>query len=381
MSLAVSIADSRYHRQQLISWWDQDLLASANVLVVGAGALGNEILKNMALLGVGNLHVLDLDVIEGSNLARCVLFRSEDEGAYKAEVAAAAVMSMNPDVTAVGSVEDVKRLGLGFISAFDLVVAGLDNREARLWINQACRKLGISWVDGAIEGVRGVARVFTPDGPCYECTLSEADRELLTRRRSCSLLSREELLTGKTPTTATTSSVIAGIECQEAVKLLTGNRDLLALQNRGFMFVGETMETFIVEYAEDPDCLAHDFYQDLSSRPYDPMLTPADLLTESTDLGQDVVCELENDVVRSWRCPTCGAAGDDVFVRTVDLPDGWGRCPACDGERQLAAFRVIQAVDREGDVPFAAMGLPASDIVTLRGVGGRRHVMLGGPSG
>ena len=165
MTLAVSIADSRYHRQQLISWWDQDLLASANVLVVGAGALGNEILKNMALLGVGNFHVLDLDVIEGSNLARCVLFRSEDEGAYKAEVAAAAVMSMNPDVTAVGSVEDVKRLGLGFISAFDLVVAGLDNREARLWINQACRKLGISWVDArskAFVGWQGCSRQMVP---------------------------------------------------------------------------------------------------------------------------------------------------------------------------------------------------------------------------
>jgi molybdopterin/thiamine biosynthesis adenylyltransferase len=70
----------RYHRQSLIAWWDQDRLREARVVVVGAGALGNELVKNLALLGVGTILVVDLDRVENSNLSRCVFFRSEDEG-------------------------------------------------------------------------------------------------------------------------------------------------------------------------------------------------------------------------------------------------------------------------------------------------------------
>jgi ThiF family len=61
--------DDRYSRLRLISWWRQERLAAAKVLVVGAGALGNEVLKNLALLGVGTIHLIDLDEIEPSNLA------------------------------------------------------------------------------------------------------------------------------------------------------------------------------------------------------------------------------------------------------------------------------------------------------------------------
>src|ERR1700709_234642 len=80
--------DGRFSRFGLIGWWDQERLARAKVLVIGAGALGNEILKNLALLGVGNVFVADLDRIENSNLSRSVLFREEDCGQGKAEVAA-----------------------------------------------------------------------------------------------------------------------------------------------------------------------------------------------------------------------------------------------------------------------------------------------------
>jgi len=63
-------------------------------------------------------------------------------------------------------------------------MGGLDNREARLSINRACLKVGRPWIDGAIEQIQGTARVFTPDGPCYECTMSDTDWRLLQMRRS-----------------------------------------------------------------------------------------------------------------------------------------------------------------------------------------------------
>src|ERR1051326_5716016 len=87
----------RYGRLRLISWWRQEKLAAAKILVVGAGALGNEVLKNLALLGVGHIYIIDYDTIESTNLTRSVLYRECDAGKSKAERAAAAVQSINPD--------------------------------------------------------------------------------------------------------------------------------------------------------------------------------------------------------------------------------------------------------------------------------------------
>src|ERR1700722_12037276 len=90
--------EDRFHRFQLIGWWNQDRLASAKVLVIGAGALGNEIVKNLALLGVGHVFIADMDRIENSNLSRAVLFRGSDNGSFKAETAARAARDIYPDM-------------------------------------------------------------------------------------------------------------------------------------------------------------------------------------------------------------------------------------------------------------------------------------------
>ncbi len=81
----------RYHTFSYISWWQQETVRNATVLVVGAGAIGNEVLKNLALMGIGNLLIADFDTIEDSNLSRSVLFRGSDHGKRKVDAAAAAV--------------------------------------------------------------------------------------------------------------------------------------------------------------------------------------------------------------------------------------------------------------------------------------------------
>src|SRR5690606_17272143 len=157
------------------------------------GALGNEIIKNLALLGVGNVAIADMDRIENSNLSRSVLYRAEHAGQPKATVAAQAAGQIYPDIRATAiNANVVYDLGLGVYRWADVVLGGLDNREARLAINRACYKVNRPWIDGAIEVIQGQARVFVPPGPCYECTMSETDWKLLQMRRSCNLLSKSE---------------------------------------------------------------------------------------------------------------------------------------------------------------------------------------------
>jgi molybdopterin/thiamine biosynthesis adenylyltransferase len=171
----------------------------------------------------------------------------------------------------------VHGLGLGLFGWADIVLAGLDNREARLWINRACWKMNKPWIDGAIEGINGVARMFLPGTPpCYECTLGETDWAILNKRMSCNLLALESDQEGKVATTPTISSIIAGLQVQEAVKWLHG---LPVLAGKGFIFEGLNHTSYRVEYSENPDCMSHyPFSEIISVEASSHEITPAKLL-------------------------------------------------------------------------------------------------------
>jgi len=118
---------------KLIDWFDAARVKSARVLVIGAGAIGNEVLKNLALLGVGNVYIFDRDTIDMSNLSRSILYRAADSGQPKASTAARAVREINPTVNAFWLNGDVTLdLGLGALRRMDVVIGCLDNRQARL---------------------------------------------------------------------------------------------------------------------------------------------------------------------------------------------------------------------------------------------------------
>ena len=166
--------EDQYSRLRLIPWWNQDRLKTATIMVVGAGAIGNELIKNLTLLGIGRILVFDMDDIENTNLTRSILYRRCDVGRYKAEVAVERAMEINPDVKAKAFVSNIiDDVGLGVFRRMDVVLGGLDNREARLHINQSCYHVNRPWIDGAIEALNGFARVFVPGhGACYECTMT-----------------------------------------------------------------------------------------------------------------------------------------------------------------------------------------------------------------
>src|SRR5256885_10080669 len=298
-------AENRCERFKLRGGGAQPRLSRARVVVVGAGALGNEIVKNLALLGVGNLFIADMDRIENSNLSRAVLYRESDNGAFKASAAARAAQEIYPAIKVHafnGSVVD--DLGLGVFRWADVVIGGLDNREARLSINRNCWKVNRPWIDGAIEAIDGQARVFVPDGPCYECTMSPTDWKLLQMRRSCNLLSRPEMEQGKTPTTPTVSSIIAGVQCQEAVKLLHG---METIAGGAWVFSGITADSYVTKFQRKDDCLSHDTLDDVIELDEGvDSITPRALLAKARAmLGENTELELTRELIEKLVCPTC----------------------------------------------------------------------------
>lgn len=377
--------NGRYHRQSLISWWEQDRLAAARVLVVGAGALGNELVKNLALAGVGTVVVADMDTIENSNLSRCVFFRASDEGRLKAEVVCEAASSLNPDVAFHPVVGDIRHaVGLASFAGFDLVLGGLDNREARLHTNQACWKAGIPWIDGAIEGLMGVVRVFTPpDSACYECTMSERDHELLAARRTCALLTREEMLDGKVPTTGTSASVIAGMQVQEAIKLLHQDRLPESMAGKGFIVNGMTHDSYVVAYPRQDSCLSHDTYALAQVETVARDESFGALLERgAAALGIDpseVAIDLEHDVIVGFTCPEHGLSDDEPVLLTK-ATTGSALCPECGAERALDVRHSVSVFDPELlRLTAADLGLPPADVVTARTLSARVHFALDDP--
>jgi molybdopterin/thiamine biosynthesis adenylyltransferase len=369
-------ADSRYHRQELITWWDQEKLLSSKVLVVGAGAIGNEVAKNLALVGIGQVEVCDMDTIEHSNLARCVFFSEEHEGQNKADVLAQQIGQLNPDITAIGHSLAVQRLGIGYLRSFDIVIGALDNREARAWVNQACRKLGMYWIDGAIEGLRGLVRVFGPEGPCYACTLTEADYKQMSHRRSCALLAPEEMLSGKTPTNATTAAIVGGVQVQEAIKFLTGNGELLSVVGKVWSYTGDTMDVFVSRYQEDEFCLAHDTYEEVVEVGAVSSLREAIDQVTGELRGQAIAVDFEEDLIAIEACTNCGSGQAATKLRS-SFQLGEGRCAAC-GTELIGNIMTSVTIDSPLlDLPLKEFSFPASDIVTVRSETSRMSIVLG----
>jgi molybdopterin-synthase adenylyltransferase len=356
----------RYSRLRLISWWRQERLQSAVVLVVGAGALGNEVLKNLALVGLGTIYVIDLDVVEPSNLSRSVLFRSEDGGRPKAEVAALRGGELNPEIRIVPMHGDViTDLGLGAFADVELVIGCLDNREARLWVNRQCWKAGTPWIDAGIQEIQGVVKVFVPpDSACYECAMTERDYQLLNLRYSCPLLRREDIAAGKVPTAPTIASMMAALQVQEALKILHG---LPVAAGSAMVYNGVGNQFYSTRLPRREDCLSHETYPEPVELPLSSRSTVAELFEAARPhVEGPLELALERELVVSLECPRCGWR-QAVMRPRIKVRAAEAVCPEC---REAARPEFASAVEESStmvDQPLRRVGIPPYDIVRVDG--------------
>ncbi len=346
-----------------ISWWEREKVENAHVMIVGAGALGNEVIKNMVLMGVGFLYIIDFDTIEMANLSRSVLFRESDTGRKKAEVAAARAKEINPNVHVQYLHGDVTtEVGLGVFRRMDVVIGCLDNREARLAVNRFCYWMNKPWVDGAIQEFFGLARVFVPgEGACFECTLTEQARRDLSIRYSCPLLARENVLLGKVPTTPTIASIIGSIQAQETLKLI---HEKPVEAGKVIHFNGMTNEMHKTNYTPMEECESHWTYGKVVELPLRADTTTLDDMLKIIrhDLGSQAVLELDQEIILSLYCRNCQTK-EDILQPISQVGFNRAHCPTCGMLRETEMTHLIT-----GDEPYlnrtlASLGIPKLHIL------------------
>jgi len=346
-----------------ISWWERKNVEAAQVLVVGAGALGNEVIKNLALMGVGSIYIIDFDAIEAANLSRSPLFRESDSGRRKAEVAAARAKELNPGVRVQYLHGDVTTdLGLGVIRRMDVIIGCLDNREARLALNRFAYWVDKPWVDGAIQELLGLVRVFIPgQGACFECTLTEQARRDLAVRYSCPLLARQNVLLGKVPTTPTIASIIGAMQSQETLKLI---HSLPVEPGKVTHFNGMVNEMHTTAYRSRADCESHWNYGEIIELPARAESTSMleILRIARADLGPEAVIELDQELILALECPSCKTV-KQILQPISQVSFEAAHCPACGTLRETHMSHVITGEEDFLHRTLANLGVPPLHIL------------------
>lgn len=160
----------RYERQLRMEGWKQDKLSESTVMVIGVGAIGCEVAKNLALMGIGRLIMVDNDVVEISNLSRQMLFTDEDIGRPKAVVAKEKLVKMNPLIRVDQYYSDVRELDEDLFMEANVICSCLDNWPVRRWVNSMCVELDKPLVDVATEGLNANLQTVIPGKTaCLEC--------------------------------------------------------------------------------------------------------------------------------------------------------------------------------------------------------------------
>jgi molybdopterin/thiamine biosynthesis adenylyltransferase/rhodanese-related sulfurtransferase len=222
----------------------QQRLKAARVLLVGAGGLGSPVALYLAAAGVGEIGIVDADLVELSNLQREVLHGTRDVGRAKVASAEARLRDLNPHVRVTTyHTRLTSANALGILRGHDVVVDGSDNFPTRYLVNDACVLLGIPNVHGSVIRFDGQASVFaTADGPCYRCLFREPPAPGLVP--SCA----EGGVFGVLP------GLVGTIQATETIKLLTGTGDTLA--GRLLVIDALRMRFRTIEVVRDPACPA-----------------------------------------------------------------------------------------------------------------------------
>ncbi|MBI3420246.1 MAG: HesA/MoeB/ThiF family protein [Proteobacteria bacterium] len=236
----------RYSRQIILpelGTEGQAALQKARVLCIGAGGLGCAALPYLAAAGVGTLGICDDDQVELSNLQRQVLFKTAEAGKPKAELAAAALRGLNPEIgVKVHATRLSPENALALFAEYDIILDGSDNFAAKFLINDAAAKLDKPWVYGAVLGFEGQVSVFhSKHGPCYRCLYGEAPKNPVANCAEAGVL-------------GAFVGVVGALQAVEVLKLAAKRPQLTPLLGKLLMLDARDWQIHEMALASSPSC-------------------------------------------------------------------------------------------------------------------------------
>ncbi len=356
------------------------------IVLIGLGNIGSHLAGLAARLpNVGRMILVDFDEYEPKNLA-CQEISSGDVGRSKVRVQARRLRRINPALDVAPLRARVENIPLGRLRG-DVILAGLDSRAARQYVNQAAWRLGIPWIDTAVDAANLLARVnvYIPsqDAACLECAWGNADYAALEQQYPCSPVAAGSAATNAP---AALGAVAAGLSAIECGKLLAGERENLLAGRQ--VLVGLRHHThYVTSFRRNLRCrFDHQTWN--IERLLQPIesLTLHGLVESSCATATDAGCRVGMEghrFVNKLVCPTCGQAKLMQPRLARRLPSRQRRCPQCAASLEAGGFDrfewlpVPMGNGRRPDILLASLGFRPSDVVTLRGPRGERHIELG----
>jgi molybdopterin/thiamine biosynthesis adenylyltransferase len=353
----------RYQRHSLIDWFSQDEVKQSSFAVIGCGATGNEVAKNLALLGVGKIDLFDFDTIEIHNLTRSVLFRESDVGYNKAEVASKRIKELDPNIDVnffVGDFWDT--LSLEKIQDYDCVLCCVDNFEARIKLNQLCLITSTNFINTGIDSKFSQVEVFPFSSgkhiACYECNLPDSAYERVQKRYSCGWLKKISYIEKKIPTTIITSSITGALAAGNALKLLNETSQLSGTRILTDSFTGRSTVSIVGKSDSCPSCAS--------------MMDNVSLLKGSATIEKGIEFPIKHGcniitsepILVSYRCTECTPNQEDstvIFKKASDFDSSITTCQKCNNESIDVTIRDSFSTDELVE-NFSGMNLPVKFI-------------------
>ena len=249
--------EDKYERTKRIPFLDIDKIQNARILMVGCGAIGNEVAKNLVLAGFRNLSIIDMDYIVRSNLNRCLFFTDldADKKRLKAEVIAEKIKQMDSEVKVEHYSKKIEDMPEDFIPSHNVVLGCLDNVGARLHLNAHSYYNKIPYIDAATLGLVGkVQVVIPPETSCLECGMNKTHMKIMEKRFSCTGTDIT-FFEQKMPAEITTTAIVSAIQVRETLKIVSGHGDK-TIRNL-FYYDGKRNVSDELEIDINPDCPHH----------------------------------------------------------------------------------------------------------------------------
>jgi adenylyltransferase/sulfurtransferase len=352
-------------------------LQSARAAIVGVGNIGGQVAPHLAMIGVG-LVLVDRDVVSEENLGTQG-FADADLGLPKVEARVRALARLNPTCRIEPIFADARRLGLGALRDVDIIFSCLDSRGARIIVNELAGRLGIPWVDGAVDGSgrtsfgHVAAYGSTPEAPCYLCPHDHHSlRIMLEEEKSegCPAWrwGAEGPPTFPTLATSATGAAVAAAQVIWGLKLLLGRRKEVVGRKLCVDLDFGHLSTHGLE--RNPACVF-----DHRAFPLTPVGRPVGGVTvgetfemAEQQVGEGATLQLHRaSVVTDMRCPACAHVCCPYRVLEA-MTAAEARCD-CGALMQPTAPGILDRFTEAEAPPFldrtwGELGLPEEDVVT-----------------